>query len=238
MEPELQRDFITGEGMTISFLRRPGNVPLILLHGLGGRGNNWLRLIPLLSSEWDIILPDLLGHGKSEKKGFGYTVHEQAEAIRFLIEMLGLSDFVIGGNSYGGWVSLMFASGIMSPKRLILEDSAGINPTVGEAGEETVSQFVERVMKMNPMNSEQIIREIVRMNSTGLERLSESELSRISSRTFIIWGTEDKLIPLKYGIELNRLIRDSTLHRIEGAGHIPHWTHPKEVAQVMDSVLP
>ncbi|MEM0158700.1 MAG: alpha/beta hydrolase [Thermoplasmataceae archaeon] len=236
MEFEVSRDSISGHGMTVSYLRRKGSIPIVLLHGLGGRGNNWLRLVPKLSSKWDIIMPDLIGHGHSEKQGFNFTIKDQEIGMAYLIRELGLNDFILGGHSYGGWVALRLSVDMLQPKAIVLEDSAGINPTVGESGPEGQEAFVRKVMRMNPLNSEEIIRGIVRSNATGKEKLAKQELERIKCRTEIIWGTEDTIIPVRYAIELANSIGSSNIHRINGAGHVPHWTHPDEVAAIINSL--
>ena len=41
--------------------------PLLLLHGITGSGRYWLRVAPGLSSEFTVLMPDLLGFGDSPK---------------------------------------------------------------------------------------------------------------------------------------------------------------------------
>jgi len=43
----------------------PGHPPLILLHGLWGASDNWLRVAGLLANRFHVILPDLRNHGHS-----------------------------------------------------------------------------------------------------------------------------------------------------------------------------
>jgi pimeloyl-ACP methyl ester carboxylesterase len=55
-----------------------------------------------------------------------------------------------------------------------------------------------------------------------------ANLSTISVPTFILWGREDKIIPLKVGEMLHEAIPNSTLEIIEQCGHIPHEEKPDE----------
>lgn len=57
--------------------------PLVLLHGLAQSGSKWAPLAERLDkSKWRVILPDLLGFGRSPKPQWNkYTVQEHARAI-------------------------------------------------------------------------------------------------------------------------------------------------------------
>ncbi|MER3436702.1 MAG: alpha/beta hydrolase, partial [Chloroflexota bacterium] len=46
--------------------------PLILLHGIGSRGLSWLPILEPLSALFQLVVPDLRGHGDSDKPGTGY----------------------------------------------------------------------------------------------------------------------------------------------------------------------
>ncbi len=53
-------------------------------------------------------------------------------------------------------------------------------------------------------------------------------VSTITVPTLILWGREDKVIPLKVGELLHQLIPNSTLEVIEHCGHIPQEEKPDE----------
>ncbi|MGH9931472.1 MAG: alpha/beta fold hydrolase [Pyrinomonadaceae bacterium] len=55
-----------------------------------------------------------------------------------------------------------------------------------------------------------------------------SKLSTIRVPTLILWGREDKVIPLKVGELLHQLIPNSSLEVIEQCGHIPQEEKPDE----------
>jgi pimeloyl-ACP methyl ester carboxylesterase len=55
-----------------------------------------------------------------------------------------------------------------------------------------------------------------------------ADLVTITIPTLILWGREDKVIPLRVGEELRRLIPNSTLEVIEQCGHIPQEEKPDE----------
>jgi pimeloyl-ACP methyl ester carboxylesterase len=55
-----------------------------------------------------------------------------------------------------------------------------------------------------------------------------SKLNVITVPTFILWGRDDKVIPLRVGELLHKAIRNSTLEIIEECGHIPQEEKPDE----------
>lgn len=233
----MERSYLPLSSGGISYLERKGQYPVIFLHGLGGTGNNWLKLAAHLPENTRMIMPDLCGHGRTDIPLFEFSIKEQVGALFEFIAALGIEKYSLVGNSYGGWVSMKFCISGGNPDRLILVDSAGINPTVGEDLPENEENFVQRVMAMNPRNNIDFIRKFVKENATGKEKVTMEELKSIRADTLIIWGRKDRLIPLKYADELNRNIPGSRLEILETAGHTPHATNADEVGSLISSFL-
>ena len=55
-----------------------------------------------------------------------------------------------------------------------------------------------------------------------------AQLSTLDIPTFILWGREDRVIPLRVGQLLHQLIPNSTLEVIERCGHVPQEEKPDE----------
>ncbi|MGP6239201.1 alpha/beta fold hydrolase [Cuniculiplasma sp. SKW4] len=225
----------TSEGK-ISYLKKDGKPFIILLHGMGGMGNNFLKIASCIKSNYGLIFPDLLGHGKSYIPR-DISVGIQADAIQELIENLGIDEYYIGGNSYGGWVSLYHEYKYGGSKGLILISSAGTNPTVSEYGGENEDQFIMRIMKMNPGNNEMAIRNMLRNNGKGDFKITDDMLRKINKRTLIIWGEKDRMIPVQYGDILHNGIANSEMHLIKDGGHTTHVSHPDEVCSLINNFL-
>lgn len=235
----MERNTLRVSNGTVSYLHRSGNIPVIFLHGLGGSGNNWIKLSQYLPDQVELFMPDLAGHGRTKIDGYDYSVSMQVSMLSEFIAAFGIMEPTLVGNSYGGWVSLAYALQSRHGGRLVLEDSAGINTTVGEGPEEEITRFVDRVMAMNPLNDRATIEEIVRHNASGREKLTSDMLHVISWKTLIIWGKEDKIIDPGYAEILHNNIQGSMLRLIDGAGHIPHFTHPEIVSRIItDFLLP
>ncbi len=233
----MERTFRETSHGDISYLHRPGEVSLIFLHGLGGSSNNWMRLEKKLDERLGLYFVDLLGHGRTKASGWDYTVMGQAMMLREFIENSGIESYGLAGNSYGGWVSATYASRISSPDFLVLEDSAGLNPTVGEWEESRIEEFIDRLQSFGRLNDRQVMEKIIAQNSTGKEKLSREVLSAIRSRTMVIWGEHDRMIDISFGKRMNEYIPGSVFEVVEGAGHIPHYTHSEEIAGLINGFL-
>jgi len=64
-----------------------------------------------------------------------------------------------------------------------------------------------------------------------------STYPRINAPTLIIWGQENKIIPLENGVRLHQAIRNSRLAVIERCGHDPPDERPKELMEVIREFL-
>ncbi len=96
--------------------------PLVLLHGFSDYGLCWLPVARDLEADWDIILPDARGHGKSERVQAGGT-YDHPSDVAALIGALGLVKPVVGGHSMGAaTASTLEARFPGLVKALVLED--------------------------------------------------------------------------------------------------------------------
>ena len=87
---------------------------LLMIHGYQASAFIFLRLVPLISDEFIIICPDLIGTGFSSRPKIQFTSTEQTievfvECIEKLRQKLGIEKFYICGHSLGGYFSLCYA---------------------------------------------------------------------------------------------------------------------------------
>lgn len=64
-----------------------------------------------------------------------------------------------------------------------------------------------------------------------------SQYPRIEVPTLIIWGRQDRIIPLENGERLHRALKNSRLVIIEDCGHNPHEEKPEEVIRAVTGFL-
>lgn len=87
-----------------------GSPDLLLLHGIWDRWESWQPVIPELSSRFHLVIPELRGHGQSDKPATGYELSDYAGDIRRLVDRLELPHPFICGHSLGALVTMELAS--------------------------------------------------------------------------------------------------------------------------------
>jgi pimeloyl-ACP methyl ester carboxylesterase len=217
-------------------------IPLVLVHGLGARAEDWASMIPTLASEgFHVYAPDLLGYGRSAKPDVAYSVSLEENVVANFMHAVGLQRADINGWSMGGWIAAKLA--LDHPEmvnRLVLDDSAGIlyQPSfprdafvpTDAAGVDRLfalltpkphplPNFVMRATLRRLKREGRIIQESMDSMISGSDLL-DSRMKNITQPTLILWGTEDKLIPISVGKAMHREIADSVFDGIAGCGHL------------------
>lgn len=117
-------------GINIYYLRTGGpKPPMVLLHGLTGNGACWTPVARVLADDYDIIMPDARGHGKTSAPLQGYQYSDYADDAVALIGALRLEAPVLLGHSMGGMTAALTASRHGTAiSAVILADPSFLNP--------------------------------------------------------------------------------------------------------------
>ncbi len=111
--------------------------PVLLLHGWPQTWHEWRKLIPLLSSEYRLIAPDLPGLGDSSRPADGYDKKTLALDLLEMCEQLQLGRFHLVGHDWGGPTAFALARANPTQVRtLTLLDVTvpGIGPDMSQGG--------------------------------------------------------------------------------------------------------
>lgn len=122
---------VTMHGHTLSYIDSGSGETVLFVHGLLGSHRNWRYLVDRVDSTNRVIVPDLFGHGASEKHVGDYSPSAQAATLRDLIDHLGIDRVTIVGHSLGGGISLAFC--YLFPdrvERLVLVGTGGLGKEV------------------------------------------------------------------------------------------------------------
>ena len=106
--------------------------PVVLLHGLNNSCLSWSCVAALLAADRRVLMPDLPGHGQSERPDAGYELAWYARIIARWLESVGLEQADVVGHSFGGGIAQMLL--LACPRRvrrLVLVAPGGLGKGVG-----------------------------------------------------------------------------------------------------------
>ena len=217
--------------------------PVVLVHGLGGRAEDWRDLAPYLArAGYCVYMPDLLGYGRSEAPpGFSYSVQDEAGIVIGFLDALGLKQVDLGGWSMGGWiVQLVAAEAPERVSRLMLFDSAGLHVVpdwdTRLFNPKTAAQLdeLERLLTPHPHRIPGFVAaDILRISArTGWvvdramasmlagQNVTDSLLPQFKMPLLIVWGEKDRILPVAQAKTMHRLAPQSELEIVPGCGHL------------------
>jgi pimeloyl-ACP methyl ester carboxylesterase len=217
--------------------------PAVLVHGLGGRCEDWRNLAPyFVRMGFRVYMPDLPGYGRSDKPAdFSYSIQDEAAAVTGFMDALGLKQVNLGGWSMGGWIATYLAA--KHPDRvtrLMLFDSAGLYEkpawntdlfTPVSAMEldrldallmphpPAVPSFVAADILRFSRNRAWIIHRAVDSMLTGHDA-TDKLLPQLKMPVLIVWGALDHITPLSQGEAMHRLVPQSQMEVVPACGHL------------------
>lgn len=104
-------NIVVTNGIKIHYYRTGGDKPPVVInHGAGDDGLCWTHLARELDRDYDLILPDARGHGKSDSGKGDYSTAARVADLLGLIHTLKLERPVVGGHSMGADTSMHLAA--------------------------------------------------------------------------------------------------------------------------------
>jgi pimeloyl-ACP methyl ester carboxylesterase len=219
------------------------DVPVLLIHGLGGRAEDWTAYLPALAAQgYHVYAPDLLGYGISaQPKEASYSISEEEDVIAKFMASRGIAQADVAGWSMGGWITLKLAlDHPQSVRRIVLVDAAGIYFHPGmplelfapstedelnelfhylEPGNRTLPYFVRRDALRHMKARAWVVNRSIDSMMSGQDLL-DFRLSGLQQPVLIEWGAGDRLVPADVGRRLHALIPRSQYVEFPGCGHL------------------
>ncbi len=257
-------DFIKILGYNIRYIKIDkvnSDETIILLHGIGASAERWSELVPFLDN-YNIIIPDIIGFGYSEKPRIEYNIDLFVKFLDELFLKFEIRNPIIMGSSFGGQLILEYYFRHKDFfKKMILVSPAGTQerPTLA-LRQYTYSclyptrENTERAFKMMSHNNhtvkDSMIKDFInRMKqpnakhsfvSTLLALRKNSDLQdnlrEIKIPTLVIWGKEDNTIPVE-NIEYFRDIPFVKTHIMDDCGHVPFVEKPLEFYKIVKEFI-
>jgi pimeloyl-ACP methyl ester carboxylesterase len=225
-------------GIELCFEIQGTGEALVLLSGFSGTSQDWKPSLHVWGSEFQLILPDLRGHGRSGALSKPFRHEDAAADIFALLDHLGISAFKGVGISGGGNVLLHTAT--KQPQRvkaMVLVSATAYFPAQARAlmrqyAETLPPQEWERLRERHPGGDAQI--KVLLESTTAFAdsyddmNFTPPYLSTIQARTLIVQGDRDPFYPVEISVEMAKAIPNASLWIVPNAGHGPvigaRWT--------------
>ena len=230
--------------------------PLLFLHG-GDYFTQNQGFLERLARRWRVLTPRHPGFGGTERPDGFRSVHDLAYLYLDLIERQRLSDVVLVGSSFGGWVALeMCVRSVERLGRLVLIDTLGVK--FGGREERDIADIYA-------LPADEVLRRSFfdpAAAAPGYSRLDDDEaaciasdraattlygwrpymhdpglrrwLQRVRVPTLVIWGQNDGIVSPGYGENLRGSLPDARIELIPKTGHYPQIERPEAVADAIE----
>jgi pimeloyl-ACP methyl ester carboxylesterase len=223
--------------------------PLLLVHGLGSRGEDWAGLIPTFAaSGFHVYAPDLLGYGRSSRPDVDYSIAMEESVVLQFMDAMHLQKPDVIGWSMGGWIAMRLAldhpervdrlavydtagtyfAAVLPPGLFAPDDLAGVQRLIDvlEPEPRVVPGFVAKDSLRKLQQNGWIVNRSLASMTSG-RYLLDFRLSSLKQPMLIMWGGSDHLIPPSVGEGIHQAIPHSVFEIVEGCGHLAPAECPK-----------
>jgi 2-hydroxy-6-oxonona-2,4-dienedioate hydrolase len=239
-----------------------GKKTLVFLHGLGGSIESWNNNLGYLSKKYRVVAFDLPGFGLSDKHRRNYTLGFFSSFVLRAIRELKIGHPVdLVASSLGGQIAARIA--MTNPGKvgkLVLISPAGFTPKSFSS-----SNGLQKYIRILDARSSAEIKKALtgtiatqvrcddvhmvyeRISMPGAKNAFASALkysttarriniSKIKSPTLVIWGKEDRIIPVRFILPFIEM-KNCRLCILENCGHRPHAEKPKVINEIIERFI-
>jgi len=245
--------FIEIAGGKIQMLRAGSGQSLFVLHHeIGNPG--WLPFYDTLASSFAVHVPSHPGFGQSERPEWMRTVRDMAILYEWLLRKLSAGPVTTVGLGFGGWIAAEMAMMCHhSLSHLVLVNPMGFQPQRGEILDQFLINTIDYV-RSGFDNQDRYVEQFTA--EPALDQLEQWEINRemtsriaykphmydqtlpqvirgVSTPTLIVWGAQNRIVPLICGEQYRDSIAGAKLETISSAGHFLEMEKPAELAKMV-----
>ncbi|MBI2573807.1 MAG: alpha/beta hydrolase [Candidatus Wildermuthbacteria bacterium] len=255
----MDEEFVEIRNCSVRYLTAGNGQPVLVLHGWSHSADDWQKVQELLALKgFRMVVPDFPGRGKTSTLKEPWGIGEYCAFVEDFAEKLGLRGFFLVGHSFGGRIAVRFAR--VNPsllKGLVLVAPAGIRPEPDtktalfimaahfgnallslpllsflKAGAKRLALFFIR--KRDYAKANPVMREVMKKT---LAEDAQEEIKELRGAVRLIWGEEDKTVPLSVGLKWKEMLPHATLTILPGIGHSPNKQAPAHLAEVISEYM-
>jgi len=236
--------------------------PVILLHPFPANHEFWLPAIQALATRYQVLLPDLRGHGES---GVGEGPATMAKHAADLVRVLDREDIrsaVLTGVSIGGYVLFEFwrrssgrVAGMVLSNTRAQADTAEGRASRLEAATRVIEQgtdpfFESMLPKLLGETARRTRPDLVQGALSMMRKMSPEDVAMVQRGmaerqdsveilrtihvpTLVLTGEEDVLTGVGDAKLIQQHIPGSQLKVVAKAGHYSPWEQPEEVGRIL-----
>ena len=224
-----------------------GKDTIVLLHGWG---QNIAMMKPIgdkLCFNHQVLIVDLPGHGLSDEPDYPWSLYDYVEMLKQLFEELKLKKIILIGHSFGGKISLLYAS-MYSVLKLVVFGSPYKKKVEKPNLKLKVLKTLKKVPVINKLegfakkhigstdykNASGVMREVL-VNHVNLD-ITE-DVKKINAPLLIIWGTNDQAVPIDDAYELEKLVPGSGLVVYQNCTHYAYLENLGQTINILKNFL-
>ena len=246
--------FFTYNGIRLHYEDCGEGHPILLLHGWGCNATTFNAIRPFLEARFRVLTVDFAGFGQSDEPSEVWGVEEYTRSIEALAQAEGVENPILIGHSFGGRVSIVYASR-NKVQKVVLVDAAGVKPRRSFTYYRKVYTFklmkhLARLLLGKKRAAEWIESRRAKAGSSDysqatpmmraiLSKVVNEDLChlmpKISAPTLLFWGENDTATPLADAKKMESLIPDAGLVTVAGAGHFSFLENPQLFERVLGS---
>lgn len=231
---------------------------IVVLQGWGTSVELYADMCSHLSKNHRVSVLDMPGAGSTAEPPSSMCVDDYVDFVLEFLSKTGISEVALIGHSNGGRIAIKLSTRKacrLKINKMVLMGSAGIvhEKTAQQKRKARMYKIGKQVLSSKPMktffpdalenykkshgsadyrSATPIMREtLVRLVNEDLR----DYLPLIKQPTLLIWGENDTATPLADGELMEKLIPDSGLVTVKGAGHYAYLEQPDFVYRVLDS---
>ena len=220
---------------------------IVLLHGWGQNIEMMKPVGDKLVKLGRVVIIDFPGHGASSEPNYAWNDYDFVDMLYELFKQIGIDNPILIGHSFGGRISLLYAS-MHRVKKLILFGSPFKKEVKKDSLKTKTLKFLKKVPVINKLegfakkhigstdyrNASPIMREVM-VNSVNHDMTSD--VSKITCPTLIVWGTLDEAVPIERAYELEKLIDDAAVIEYEGCTHYAYLERLSQTINILNSFI-
>jgi pimeloyl-ACP methyl ester carboxylesterase len=247
-------------GGTELYLVRGGTgPPMLVLHGMEGH-EGWLAFHAALAAGGTVLAPSHPGFGHTECPPWLRTIQHQAVFYNWFLQTAGLEQVTLVGIGVGGWIAAQMAVMCQASLRhLVLVDAAGIRPEHTEILDVFVTPWKQVLDQA--FADPRAAPEYARIFGGGIAEFGGSReagrtmsmrmcfrpfmydpalpgmLGKVQVPTLIVWGREDRIVPLECAYQYQQAIPRATVRVLDRCGHFAHFEQPRLLAETISEFV-